>query len=80
MDSVLLIVYVASIIFAAVIAWRRGRWVAVPLAVLLPFIGFLFALCLKTRCPFCREYMYPGAKVCPKCGRDLASGSVKVQA
>jgi hypothetical protein len=74
------LLYAASVVGGFVIAKRRGRWVAVPLAVFLPFIGFLFALCLKTRCPFCREYMYPGAKVCPSCGRDLASGSVKVRA
>ena len=80
MEYLMILLYAATVFGGFVIAKKRGRWVAVPLAVFLPIIGFLFALCLKTRCPFCREYMYPGATVCPKCGRDLSSGSVKVRA
>ena len=73
------LLYVGSIVGGFVIAKRRGRWVAIPLAVFLPILGFLFALCLKMRCPYCREYMYPGASVCPHCGRNQADGSVKVR-
>lgn len=79
MEYLFPVLYVASIVGGVVIAIRRGRWVAVPLVLFVPFLGFLFALCLKTRCPYCREYMYPGATVCPKCGRDLSSGTVRVR-
>lgn len=76
MEYFLLILNLACIVGGFVIAVKRGRWVAVPLVLFIPYLGFLFALMLKTRCPYCREYMYPGAKVCPKCGRNLADGKV----
>lgn len=72
------LLYALSIILAPVIAVRHRRWIAVPLIVCLPIVGFLLALRLKTRCPFCREYMSPGAKVCPWCGHNIATGAVKV--
>ena len=78
MHIVMPLLYFATIVGGFVIAKNRGRWVAVPLVIFIPILGFLFALLLKTRCPFCREYMYPGATVCPMCGRNLSTGKVKV--
>lgn len=72
MAAIVPILYFASIVGAFIIGKRRGRWVAVPLAVALPFLGFLFALMLKKRCPHCREYMYASASVCPSCCRNVA--------
>lgn len=73
-----LLLLAANVCGCCWVAKRRGRWVAYFFA-LIPVVGFLFALMLKTRCPYCREYMYPGATVCPKCGRDLSSGTVRVR-
>lgn len=75
MEKLLPLLYLMSIIGGCLIAKRRGRWVAVPLVLFFPVIGFLFALCLKTRCPFCHEYMYPDATACSKCRRNLAPAS-----
>lgn len=74
-----LVLYVLSIIGAVVVAKDRRRWVAVPLALFIPILGYLFALCLKARCPHCLEYYTPGAKVCSHCGRDIDAGTVKVR-
>lgn len=72
--------YLASIIGGYVIMCRRDRWVALVLAIVLGPIGFVLALLLKARCASCREYYYPGAKVCPHCGRNTKDGTVTTSA
>ena len=79
MDALLPLALMAgNILGCCCVARSRRRWVAYFFAPF-PVLGFLFALMLKARCPFCREYMYHGATVCPKCGRDLADGRVAVR-
>lgn len=80
MEFLPLILYAASIVGGCVIMRRRDRWVALVLAIALGPLGFLIALTLKARCPSCCEYYYPGAKVCPHCGRNTKDGTVTTSA
>lgn len=63
--------YILTIILGILIARKRKRWVAVPLCVMLPFLGFLVAVMLRKRCSYCAEYTYPSAKVCPYCRNKI---------
>lgn len=66
-----LLLQVANLCFCCAIAIQRRRWVAVVFPFLVPVVSFIFALMLKARCPFCREYVYHDATVCPYCGRRI---------
>ena len=74
---VLLITWLLLAMLTAAIAWGKGRsglgWFC--LAVLLGPVALLSAVVRRSRvkCPFCREFIKPGATVCRFCGRDLVT-------
>ena len=76
MEFLPIALYIAANVGGYLIMCRRDRWVAFLLTICLGPIGFIFALMLKARCQSCREYYYPGAKVCPHCGRNTKDGTV----
>ena len=77
--AVQLILYLSALAGGVWLAKSRNRWIAFFLCLVLSWLGFVLAyLFLKKRCPYCAEYMYPSAKVCPHCGRNWNTGDVTV--
>lgn len=63
------------------LAYRRNRWLAIPVCLFFSWLGFVLALlALKKKCPHCAELMNASAKVCPHCGRNLKGGDVTISA
>lgn len=80
-DFVFILIYAATIYGGVKIAIRRNRWVAVPLVLFLPYVGFIVALCLGYKCKMCGT-CYSFASECPACGtlkgRNMTGGKIVI--
>ena len=78
--ELLLVIWIASVLAAAVIATRKGNPIGGTfLGIVLGPIGLLIVLLSgsanRVACPFCAEKILKKATVCPHCQREVHASS-----
>ena len=87
MDVFFVILWIVSIVLCGVVASKKGRFVFgwVLLGFLLSFIALIIVLVIsdlsdgvvqakkagRIQCPSCKEFIRPGASICPMCRTEL---------